>query len=330
LISTAGNAAPSGQDNCAAISQQAQNQRKPADIIFAVDNSGSMDEEIVFVRERLNSFSQQIVSSGIDARIILISAPLNPMQQPQNPFDDDDDDEDNGICIAAPLGSGMCPQDSNAPRYFHVPVEVGSHDALDLFVETFAQYQGQLRPNATKTFVVVTDDNARSSAATFTQSLMGLPSGLFATWSFSGIYCFSECPEAAEIGTVYETVVQQTKGVSGDLCLQDFAPVFDALAKAVVSASGLDCAWSIPPAPAGQTFDRDQVNVQYTTQGTAPHALLQVSNQAACGIRSGWYYDDSNQPTRILACPATCAELQNDLQAKVDVLFGCDTVIAPD
>lgn len=332
----AGNASPppqQGVDRCAAISQQAQNQRRPADIILAVDNSGSMDEEIVFVREQLNAFSQQIVASGVDVRIILISAPLGGPTEPRNIFDDDDD-EDNGICIAAPLGSGTCPADSKAPGYFHVPQEVSSHDALNLFIQYFPMYQAQLRPNATKTFVVVTDDNAEdgpnNSAAAFTQSVAGLPGGFFASWSLAGIYCFTECPDAAEIGTVYNELVMQTKGVAGDLCLQDFAPVFDRLAKAVISNSGLDCEWNIPAPPAGQTFNRQQVNVQYTKQGAAAQPVLQVSGAAACGVRSGWYYDSEQAPKRILACPATCSELQNDLSAKIDVLFGCDTQVAPE
>jgi hypothetical protein len=145
-----------------------------------------------------------------------------------------------------------------------------------------------------------------------------------------GIYCFSQCPDAAEIGTVYNDLVKQTMGVAGDLCLQDFAPVFDTLAKAVISASGIECTWNIPPAPAGQTFNRQQVNVQYAKQGTAAQSVGQVSGQAACGMRSGWYYDDATNPTRILVCPATCGDLQNDPQAKLDVLFGCDTQLAPE
>ena len=335
-------------DSCAAISERAQNERRPADIIIAVDNSGSMDEEIVFVREQLNAFSQQIIDAGVDARIILISSPIQApgTTMPANWFDDDDD-QDNGVCIAAPLGSGSCPDDTNLPRYFHVPEEVGSHDALDMFVSTYPMWQAQLRPNATKTFLVVTDDDAedrdddndegggstaapRDMAAWFSEQVAALPGGLFPTFSFSGIFCFSECPEAAAVGTVYEELVQRTVGVKGDLCEQNFAPVFDALAKAVVSTSGLECSWAIPAAPSGETFDRDRVNVQYTVAGTAAQSLLQVADAAACGDRSGWHYDDAGNPTRIVACATTCSELQQDAAAQVDVLFGCSTQQAPE
>ena len=118
---------------------------------MAVDNSGSMDEEIAAVRERLNAFSQQIVDSGVDVRIILIAAPLG-MPVPQDPFDfDDDSDENLGICIDPPLGSGTCPNDSQPPRYAHVPTEVGSHDALNLFIDTYPACKA-IASTSTKTF----------------------------------------------------------------------------------------------------------------------------------------------------------------------------------
>jgi len=336
-------------DSCAALSERAQNERRPADIIIAVDNSGSMDEEIAFVREQLNAFSQQITDAGIDARIILISAAMQAagttMAMPS--WFDDDDDQDNGICIAAPLGSGACPGDTSLPRYLHVPEEVGSHDALDMFVSTYPQYQAQLRPNASKTFVVVTDDDAedrdddndegggstaapRDMAAWFTEQVGALPGGQFPSFTFSGIYCFSECPDAAAVGTVYEQLVQQTSGVRGDLCEQNFAPVFDALAKAVISTSGLECSWAIPAAPSGESFDRDRVNVQYSVAGKGAQSLLRVADAAACVDRSGWHYDDAGNPTRIVACASTCGELQQDPAAQVDVLFGCSTQQAPE
>jgi hypothetical protein len=321
-------------DGCAAISQTADNQLQPADIIFAVDNSGSMDEEIVFVREQLNRFSQQIVDSGIDVRIILISLPIDP-----NATDVvsifDENDQDNGICIEPPLGSGNCPADSNPPRYLHVPTEVASHDALNLFVDTFPQWRDQLRPNATKTFVVVTDDNAEDapndSAAAFTAAVATLDPTLFAQWSFSGIYCFTDCEYAASVGAIYHQLVTQTQGVGGDLCLQDFAPVFDALAQAVIGASSIDCAWAIPPAPAGQTFEVGRVNVQYTAEGAAaPQTIFHVPAAGDCGAQGGWYYDDSANPTRITVCQSTCDAFKGDVNAKLDVLFGCETKDGPD
>jgi hypothetical protein len=317
-----------GAENCAAVSQRAMNQRMPADIIIAVDNSGSMDDEIGFVRDNLNAFSQRIVDSGIDVHIILVSAAAGE----RNRDLDIDIDEDTGICVAPPLGSGACPLDSMPPRYTHIAREVGSNDALDMFIATFPEWSAQLRPNASKTFVVVSDDNAdrgpNNSAAGFEASVAALPGGLFERWSFSGIYCFSDCPDSAEIGQVYADLVMSKMGVAGDLCLQDFKPVFDRLAEAVVEGAGLDCEWPIPEAPVGQTFDRDKVNVRYTSMAAATD-LQQFPSAADCGMREGWYYDDANAPTRILACPQSCSALQVQTEASVEVLFGCETMVAP-
>jgi hypothetical protein len=330
---------PGSGASCAAISQRAQSRRAAADIIIAVDNSGSMSEEIGFVREQLQAFSQAVAADGVDVRIILISAPRTP---PDVDDDDDerdsddasDEDDDNGICLAPPLGSGSCPLDSRGLGYLHVPQAVKSHDALNQFIDTFARWRDQLRPEASKTFIVVSDDDAQSaandSALAFQRSVADLPGGLFARWSFSGIYCFSRCPASAAVGSVYAQLVQDTRGVAGDLCQQNFTPVFAALADAVVAGAGLDCAWDIPAPPIGQTFVRDQVNVQYTTRNGSQVPFLQFRSAAACGTESGWYYDDALRPSRIIACPVACAALQNDRQASIDVLFGCDTQFAPD
>jgi hypothetical protein len=317
-------------DGCAAISETATNQLQPADIIIAVDNSGSMDEEIVFVRDQLNRFSQLITDSGIDVRIILISSAIG-MQEPDS--DGDSDEQDNGICIDAPLGSGTCPDDTLAPRYVHIAEEVGSSDALNLFVDTYPSWRDQLRPNATKTFVVVTDDDATdeplTSASAFTTAITALDPQ-FSAFTFSGIYCFSECPDAAEIGRVYIDLVAQTSGVGGDLCLQDFAPVFDDLADAVIGQSQLDCEWTIPAPPAGQTLQPNLVNVQYTPSATGiAETVLHLDDAATCAGVEGWHYDNNSAPTRVIACPATCTRLQADQNAKLDVLFGCQTINSP-
>jgi hypothetical protein len=311
------------------VSQRATNKRLPADIVIAVDNSGSMNDEIVFVRNNLNELSRSIVASGIDVHIILISAAAGLPKLGS----DIDTDLLTGICVDPPLGSGNCPEDSAAPRYTHIARKVGSNDALNLFIDTYPQWQAQLRPDATKTFVVVTDDDAttrpNNSADAFVASVAALPGGLLSDWSFSGIYCFSKCPAAARIGQVYTDLVTRTNGVNGDLCLQDFKPVFDRLAQAVVESAGLACEWSIPEVPTGQVFDRGRVNVRYSATGATAADLQQLPAATACGERDGWYYDDATNPKRIMACPQTCSALQQQLETSVDVLFGCETKIAP-
>ena len=91
-----------------------------------------------------------------------------------------------------------------------------------------------------------------------------------------------------------------------------------------IRVSALSCDYKIPTAPAGQSFDPKKVNVQYTSSSGAAQVL--GYNQACTGGQ-GWRYDDVSQPTRILACDATCDAIKND-GSKVDIVFGCATTPA--
>ncbi len=283
----------------------------PADIIIAIDSSSSMTDEIVFVQTFMNAFSQQISAAGIDPRVILIGDP-------------------EAICIGAPLGTGMCPADENLPAYIHVAAEVGSNDALNVIVDSYPSWSQHLRAGASKSFVVVTDDDAtdapNDSAATFAANLTALDPVMFAAWSMNGVICFTDCDQAAAIGTVYQELVTMTQGVAGDLCLQDFQPVFDKLAEQIVMMSGseITCQWALPAAPVGQSFAGDLVTVERSAGG-ARSPLAQVASVDEC-VAGGWYFDSRLNPTQIIACPSTCTELQGQTGGQVDVTFGCEAV----
>jgi hypothetical protein len=74
-------------------------------------------------------------------------------------------------------------------------------------------------------------------------------------------------------------------------------------------------------------LDFASVNVRYTSAKGFATNLGGVPSGAACPMFThGWYYDNPMNPTRILACPQTCTEIQaGGMDAKVDVLFGCMT-----
>ena len=313
-------------ENCASTSVTATDVTvvKPADIIFAIDSSRSMNEEIEFVQTYMNEFSQQIVDSGIDIRVILLGSPTGTMGMMGQ--------AENGICIGAPLGSGTCPEDTNLPSYVHIATPVGSNDALNVIIDSYTQWSSYLRADAGKFFVVVTDDNAtdepNNTAAAFSTNLAALDPAMFAEWSMNGVYCFTECEQAAAIGAVYVDLVNQTGGVDGDLCLQDFQPVFDRLAAQIIENTGaaIACEWEFPAVPAGQTFSAELIEVQRSgTNGIS--TIPRVESAAECeALGGGWYYDDVAAPTQIVACPSTCQEIQNDTAGKIDVVFGCEVV----
>lgn len=301
-------------DDCAATMATATDMTTivPADIIFAIDSSRSMNEEIEFVQTYMNEFSAQISAAGIDVRVILLGDPA-------------------AICIGAPLGSGTCPDDTNLPAYVHVDQPVGSNDGLNVLVDSYANWSQHLRLEATKSFVIVTDDDAtdepNNSAQAFIDAMTAKDPAMFQTFSFNGVYCYTECGmAAAAIGNVYIDLVAMTNGVSGDLCLQDFQPVFDRLAEQIVMTSGTEitCEWEFPAPPTGQSFATDLVTVERTVAG-AKTPLVRVNSEVDCAA-GGYYFDSLFNPTRIIACPSTCTELKDQVGGQVDVTFGCEAV----
>jgi hypothetical protein len=305
---------------CAETSSQAQSGVLPADIIVVVDNSGSMDLEEDWVQNNMNAMVTAITSTGIDAHVVMI---------------------DQNTCVPAPLGSGSCPNDENLPHYRHVFESIGSTNGLEKLLQTYPQWQPSLRANATKTIVIVTDDDSDLGAGAFTSQLVALDP-TFMGFKFDGIVSFDDpilaclnfgpcCGISAAEGSVYKDLVNQTGGVIGDLCQQNFGPVFTDIATAVVSGSQIDCVYDIPDPGNGQMIDPTKVNVEYKPSPSAPEEpIYNVPGGAAdCGPAGGWYYDDPTNPTQILLCPASCDHVQMSTDGSVSVIFGCETKIGP-
>ena len=146
-------------------SSQTELEREPVDIIWVVDNSSSMSDSITAVNEGLSDFAELIAESNLDYRVIMLS------NKGSGALD---------ICIPQPLaGDDSCGDDtdcSDGGCFFHVDLDVYSTQPLEQILGTLAQTAGYtdsdshgsapwldlLRPNARKSFVIVTDDNQRT------------------------------------------------------------------------------------------------------------------------------------------------------------------------
>ena len=313
---------------CQSVSEEALPKLQDADIIFAIDTSGSMGEESFFVRTEMNAFSQLIVASGIDVRVIMLAEPqLFPCFGIICP---------PGICIDPPLGSGFCPGDSKPPNYLHVPgSDVYSTDALSIIIDLYPAYKQELRVGATKSLVVITDDNAASpyiaDATTFLSQFVALDPALLTGIVAHGIYCFDGNSPCVQKGTVYEDLINQTGGIHGDLGTQNFKAVFNKLAEQVIISAGkLPCEYVIPPPPMDEVLDPAKVNVEFTDGNNNTSTIFKVDDESKCHpVNGGWYYDDNLNPTSIKLCPKTCDLVSNDAMGKIDILFGCETLLPP-
>jgi hypothetical protein len=321
-----GDAAAAGDDaNCAATLSETQ--KPKVDIIFVIDDSGSMTEEMNQIKINVNTFAQKIGATGLDYQVIFIVKRANSPTQ-----------TGNVICVPTPLGSANCAD--NPPIFRHINQDVQSHNAFDLILSTYDSTNAALawnttvRLDATKVFVVVSDDEADIAYTKFdTELLAKAPAGMFGTatarkyiWhSICGwtdgqpVPSTMKCSTAVAPGSNYQNLSKLTGGIVDSVCKTDYSGVLDNLAKGITDKLG--CQLGVPMAA---TADPTKVVVQETPMTGASKALTQVTDVSKCGtIKDAWYYDDNAKPTQIILCPDTCTEANSTAGTKIEALVGC-------
>lgn len=354
---------------CATTTEAAQVTKLPVDIIWMVDNSASMKPAVDQVNQGLNDFAALIAGKNLDYRVIMLSligkSPVTSGGSTLYP-----------ICIPPPLaGDSNC---GNGTSFFQVTVDIKSTQPLEQFLGTLGQTAGYLagdargsqpwkqwlRPEATKTIVVVTDDNSRLVANDFEHFAGGqdpapgastslfLPPGildpswndLFKDYTFDALYGWGsdtdpsvKCsypgggtPPAS--GQTYTDLVTKTNGVRAKICdgATAWGPFFDEVAQAVSKASKINCQVAIPQPEAG-TLDPGKINV--ALDNGSPQLLYKVKDAGACDATGGWYYDNDAAPTQVILCPASCDAAQQAVQnsdggsVSLGVQFGCTTIV---
>ncbi|WP_437650389.1 vWA domain-containing protein [Sorangium sp. So ce362] len=92
-----------------------------------------------------------------------------------------------------------------------------------------------------------------------------------------------------------------------------------------IRGAAVSCTIPIPPPPDGRTFDKQKVNVTYTSAATNTPTTL--SYDQACSVTGTWRYDDPANPTAIILCDDTCAVVQADVEVSLGVDFTCEDVL---
>lgn len=122
-------------------------------------------------------------------------------------------------------------------------------------------------------------------------------------------------------GTGYQQLSILTGGLRFPICQNaSFDVVFKKIAEGVVAGAQVKCDFPVPPPPMGQTIDLNSVVVRYTPNGVgAPIDFAQVKTAADC-VPNAFYIENG---TMIKLCADSCAVVQADATAKLDVLFLC-------
>lgn len=284
------------------------------DLVFFVDTSGSMIQEAAWVSQNLNGFANWLQAQNLDVHVILIGKTMSSVK----------------LCINPPLADAAC--GTKGPNFLQIPDYVGSTDGLSKFLAAYPKFQAFLRPDATKSIIAITDDNSSMPASTFTTALAKLQNpGFGKDWVFHSIVSFLNpnplasqaakgCSTGASLGKVYLTLTQQTAGVAFQLCLQDWKPIFDQLAKSVAASAKPVCSYAIPW-PDGQKVATAGMKLLHTEPQGLIQPLLPVAGAKDCeATPTGWYADNPASPSEITVCPQTCQSMNGGFMV---FDFGC-------
>lgn len=308
-----------GFGECTGLVFDALNGIAPVDIVWVIDNSGSMNEEAALIQERMNDFAAAITSSGItDYHVVVMTA-------------------EGWVTVPAPLGT-------DPTHFLFVNEDVQSNDPLSDAVSRLSSYRDFIRPDSILHFVFVTDDESDITAGmfngmmesslgrTYVANVIASPTGStdIPPMCIFGICTPGACRgphgEAAANGDQYWALAASTGGARLSICAEDWTALFDELLLVVAAPTRIPCRFEIPPPPDGMSLDPNRVNVVFTPgTGGAPVTIPRASDGCASG--RGWVYDDDAAPTQIILCPAECSIVEADEGGNVNVQFGCATIL---
>jgi hypothetical protein len=124
---------------------------RPIDVIWAVDSSGSMSEEMATVEAEINVFANTLAGSTSPTTLHLIA---------------DRGTESFEICVAPPLGGAACADNPGAGFWQYDTTGntnalemVHSSNALGRTMQQSSAWSPLLQPNSYLAFIVTTDDN---------------------------------------------------------------------------------------------------------------------------------------------------------------------------
>jgi hypothetical protein len=304
------------QDGCAAILVDAPVVTGAVDVIWLIDTSASMVDELAEVQANIAAFMQQFDGSRADARLVVITA-LDP-------------------AAGTPLAS-------DPDHYRFVPALVDSKALYSAALTQFPNYQDFLRLDAHTQFVMVSDDDDALPAEAFKQQMEALLGAPFtqhavASESVNGEPCQSAASKAnpicsfpvpvvcaaAAVGATYYELAELTGGEQISICADDWSQVFGRLESAVIDAVPLPCVYPLAQL-VGEQPDITEVQVVYTDGDGNETELPKAESDRKCGKARGWYYDDERDPVDIMLCPAACELVARG--GAMDIGFGCPPIL---
>jgi hypothetical protein len=304
-----------GASDAACVSTSAAAHRIPLDMVFLIDQSGSMEEHSGSgtkwsgISSALKSFCNDPASAGIGVGLLFL---------PYSPWDCNTSDYESLVVPIAPL-PGNAFAITNAFPAMATGVGTPMYPALQGALMVATAYQ-DAHPTHKVVLVLATDGDPNGCDGVITD-IAGLAASAL---SYDGVQTYV-------IGCVGSTIANLDiiAQAGGTTSAYDVTTSIDLFAAKIaeIRQAALGCDFQIPAPPNGQSLDPNEVNFQYTPMGTeTPVILPRVKGLADCSGQPGWYYDNDVAPTNIILCPASCSTVQDDVSGIVNVLFGCKSI----
>lgn len=300
-------------DAGACVSTSADAERVPLDIIFLVDRSGSMSgSKWVGTTTALTDFFEDPASVKIGVGLSLFP---NFKADHCNP----DDYKILDVPIAPLPGNAFAltnalPADATA---WGTPTYAGLKGVL----AAATAYQ-DAHPKHKVVVVLATDGDPTGCEGA---SILQIADLIKSARNYNGVTTYVIGVEGSIIPNL--NILAAAGGTGSAYDVTNDINLFSAKMEEIRNKA-LGCEFEIPLPPDGEDLDPDKVNFSYTPAGMGdPKLLLRAKDLVDCAADPGWYYDSNSTPTKIILCPASCATVQLDLSAEVDVLFGCKSQI---
>jgi hypothetical protein len=230
------------------------------DLIWIVDNSGSMDDSMNQIRANFLNFIQKL-NSIADAKVMSVSktsgsydgVPFPILNEPKLTQIDVKVESYDPMLIGAAVScpatlsnnTKICDQreDQSKLVYSSSNTWLNNSDARLVLGAASSWF----RTDARRVYVFVTDDNSILFKATAFQAAMTKAGGFksYVVYSFRGIQGQSPCADKA--GSEYEALERATGGAAFNICTPDWSPVFDRLLQTLTISS--PASWTLKKSP---------------------------------------------------------------------------------